>query len=213
MNTYSKFCPNVFVAKCTEPHEKGETITMTTKRGAEHEVIVFNLLYERDDHYFYSIVRADGFNIQEWAQRRADKLRGYAGTAEKKGDHYYKASNKDRDFLSLGEPIKIGHHSERRHRKIIEQAHDNTRKWIEQEDKAKAYQERAAYWDGKADTINLSMPESIDYYQHKLEEEKEKHRKIKSGEVARRHSFDLTYAKKAANEADKNYQLAKRLWG
>lgn len=26
MNTYRKYCPNVFVAQCTEKHEKGDTI-------------------------------------------------------------------------------------------------------------------------------------------------------------------------------------------
>jgi hypothetical protein len=30
-NTYSKYVPNVFLAKCTEKHEKGETIPLTTK--------------------------------------------------------------------------------------------------------------------------------------------------------------------------------------
>ena len=37
MNTYSKFCPNVFLAKCTELHDKGEIINITAKYGQEHE--------------------------------------------------------------------------------------------------------------------------------------------------------------------------------
>lgn len=74
MNTYAKYCPNVFVAKCTEQHEKGETITLETKYGKEHECIVFNLVFAKDGFYYYSIVRADGFNVQEWAKRKADKL-------------------------------------------------------------------------------------------------------------------------------------------
>ena len=37
-NTYSKYCPNVFLAKCDERHEKGETIVLTTKYGKENEV-------------------------------------------------------------------------------------------------------------------------------------------------------------------------------
>ena len=36
MNTYSKYCANVFLAKCTELHEKGEKISMTTKYGQEY---------------------------------------------------------------------------------------------------------------------------------------------------------------------------------
>lgn len=44
MNTYYKFCPNVFLAKCDEKHEKGEVIEVTTKYGKENESIVFNLI-------------------------------------------------------------------------------------------------------------------------------------------------------------------------
>lgn len=42
MNVYSKFCPNVFLAKCEEKYEKGEVIEVTTKYGKENECIVFN---------------------------------------------------------------------------------------------------------------------------------------------------------------------------
>ena len=31
MNTYSKYVPNVFLAKCSEKHEKGEVIEVTLK--------------------------------------------------------------------------------------------------------------------------------------------------------------------------------------
>ena len=55
MNTYSKYVPNVFLAKCSEKHEKGEVIEVTTKYGKENECIVFNLIYERDGFYYYSI--------------------------------------------------------------------------------------------------------------------------------------------------------------
>ena len=39
MNTYYKFAPNVFLAKCDEKHEKGETIEVTTKYGKENDSI------------------------------------------------------------------------------------------------------------------------------------------------------------------------------
>lgn len=75
MNVYSKFCPNVFLAKCEEKYEKGEVIEVTIKYGKENECIVFNLIYEKDGFYYYSIVRADGFNVQEWAKQRAERRR------------------------------------------------------------------------------------------------------------------------------------------
>lgn len=119
MNTYSKYVPNVFLAKCSEKHEKGEVIEVTTKYGKENECIVFNLIYEREGFYYYSIVRADGFNVQEWAKQRAERRHGWAQSAGQKSNEYFNRSNKDKDFLSLGEPIKVGHHSEKRHRKAI----------------------------------------------------------------------------------------------
>ena len=81
MNTYSKFVPNVFLAKCSEQHEKGETILVSTKYGKENESIVFNLMFEKDGFYYYSIVRADGFNVQEWAKQRAERRHEWAASA------------------------------------------------------------------------------------------------------------------------------------
>lgn len=213
MNTYHKFCPNVFLAKCDEKHEKGEVIEVTTKYGKENESIVFNLIFEKDGFYYYSIVRTDGFNVQEWAKQRAERRRAWAESAERKSKEYFDKSNKDRDFLSLGEPIKVGHHSERRHRKAIEDAWNNTGKAVAFSDKATEHESKAEYWDKRANTINLSMPESIDFYKHKLEQAKEYHESVKSGKYPREHAYTLTYAKKAVNEAQKNYELALKLWG
>lgn len=213
MNTYSKYAPNVFLAKCSEKHEKGETIEVTTKHGKENESIVFNLIYEKDGFFYYSIVRADGFNVQKWAQQRAERRLEWAASAERKSTEFYNKSNKDADFLSLGEPIKIGHHSEKRHRKAIDDAWNNMGKSVEMDAKAAEHERVAQYWEERAKTINLSMPESIDFYEHKLELAKEYHAGLKSGKYSREHSFSLPYAKKAVNEAQKNYDLAVKLWG
>ena len=57
------------------------------------------------------------------------------------------------------------------------------------------------------------MPESIDYFAHKLEVAKEYHEGVKSGKYPREHAYTLTYAKKDVNELQKKYDLAVRLWG
>lgn len=202
----------MFLAKCDAKHEKGEVINVTTKYGKENESIVFNLMFERDGFYYYSIVRADGFNVQEWAKQRAERRRAWAESAERKNKEYFDKSNKDRDFLSLAEPIKVGHHSEKRHRKAIEDAWNNTGKAVAFSDKATEHESKAEYWDKRANTINLSMPESVDFYEHKLEVAKEYHEGVKSGKYPREHAYTLTYAKKAVNEAQKNFDLAQKLW-
>lgn len=213
MNTYYKFCPNVFLAKCDERHEKGEEIPVTTKYGKENESIVFNLVFERDGYYYYSVVRADGFNVQEWAKRRAERRREWAVSAGRKSHEYYEKSNKDKDFLSLGEPVKVGHHSERRHRKMIDDAWNNMGKSVEFSDRAAEHERIAEYWDARADIVNLSMPESIDFYEYKLEKAKEYHEGLKSGKYPREHAYSLAYARKEVNELQRKYDLAKQLWG
>ena len=40
MNTYKKYCPNVFVAQCEDKHEKGDVIVVETKYGKQNECIV-----------------------------------------------------------------------------------------------------------------------------------------------------------------------------
>lgn len=213
MNTYYKFAPNVFLAKCEEKHEKGEEIIVTTKYGKENESIVFNLIFERDGFYYYSIIRADGFNVQEWAKQRAQRRLEWAASAGTKSNEYFNKSNKDKGFLSLGEPIKVGHHSEKRHRKAIDDAWNNMGKSVEFTNKAEEHERIAKYWEEKADTINLSMPDSIDFYEHKLEKAKEYHEGVKSGKYPRSHSYTLAYANNDVNVAQKNYKLAVKLWG
>lgn len=213
MNTYAKYTANVFVAKCEEQHEKGETIVLTTKYGKEHDCIVFNLVLRgKDGFYYYSIVRADGFNAQEFAKKKAERYQQWADTAEKKASQLWEASNEGRDFLSLGEPIKVGHHSEKRHRALIERNHNRMSKSVEESKKVEQHESKAEYWERRTNDINLSMPESIEFYEYKVEETREKHADLKSGKTPRSHSFSLTYAKKALNEAEKNLLIAKKLW-
>lgn len=196
MNSYVKYCPNVFIAKCEGTHTKGEEITLTTQYGKEHQCIVFNLVHQKDGFNYYSVVRADGFNFQEHARRRAERLESFSASAENRSNVLWQASNEGKDFLALGEPIKIGHHSERRHRALIERNHNRMDKAVQESKKSEEYLSRAEYWKERANKINLSMPESIDFYEHEVERLKAKHEELKNDPSKRSHSFSLTYAKK-----------------
>ncbi|MCQ9638633.1 DUF3560 domain-containing protein [Chryseobacterium sp. WG14] len=213
MNTYSKFCPNVFLAKCSERHAKGDIINVTTKYSKENESEVYNFIYEKDGFFFYSIVRADGFNIQERAKAKAERYQQWANIADEKSGQYFEAAQEGKDFLRLAEPIKVGHHSEKRHRALIERNWNRMGKAVAMSDKAVSHESKAEYWEKRANDINLSMPESIEFYEYKLEEAKMSHEFYKQNPDKREHSFSLTYAKKAVNEAQKNLYLANRLWG
>lgn len=137
----------------------------------------------------------------------------WADNAEKRSNEFWQASKEGADFLRLGEPIKVGHHSENRHRALIERNHNRMGKCVEEGKKAEEYEQRAEYWKGKENEINLSMPESIEFYEHKLEQARAKHKELKDNPEKRSHGMSLQYANKEVKTAEDNYKNAVRLWG
>lgn len=214
MNTFKKYCPNVFVAECTEQHEKGEIITLTTKYDKEVENEVHNFLGKtKDGKFLYSITRTDGTNSQTRAISKAEKLEGYAGNAEKRSNAFYEASKEGKDFLVLGEPIKVGHHSERRHRKLIERNWERMGKSIAESDKAKEYERRSEYWAERASKIDLSLPDCLEFFEFKLEEAKKNHKFLLDNPGKRAHSMSLQYSNKEVKDLQEKVELAIKLWG
>jgi hypothetical protein len=212
MNTFAKYCPNVYVAQSENSYAKGEVIEVETRYGKTVECIVHNMVFQKQCVMYYSVVRADGMNSQEWAKKKADRLIAASGNAVKKSNQYWEASQEGREFLALAEPIKVGHHSERRHRALLERNWERMGKSVAAADKSEEYQQRAKYWENKAKDINLSMPESLEYYEFELEKAKAKHEGLKSGTIKKEHSYSLTYAKKEVNEIEKKLKTAKILW-
>jgi hypothetical protein len=214
MNTYIKYCPNVFIAKCAAPHEKGEIIEMATRYGDSHEVEVHNFIgYSRGDNLpCYSVTRTDGFNAQERARRRAERISSWADSAARRGTEWQEKANEGADFLRLGEPIKVGHHSEKRHRALIDRNWNRMGNAVKEYKKAEAYEDRISFWENKAAEVNLSMPESLEFFDLQLAEAIEYQQGLKSGNIERSHSYSLTYATKRVKELKKKLELAKKLW-
>jgi len=212
MNTYKKFCPNVFVAQCETEHQRGDIIQVTTKYGKENEHVVHNLVGRREGMFFYSITRADGLSNQDRAKQRVERLNSMAESANKKGENWQEKSNEGRDFLSLGEPIKVGHHSEKRHRALIDRNWKRMSNAMDEFKKADTYRERTAYWDAMAKKTDLSMPESVEFFEIQLEEAKAYHKAVKDGNIPKEHSFSLAYANKKVKDLTEKHRLAVLLW-
>lgn len=210
MNKFKKYCPNVWVAESEDEYEKGDIIELETKYGKTVECKVYNLVANKNGKYYYSIVRLEDMN---YAERKAEKYSNSANRNIKKSKEKWRASEEGKEFLSLAEPIKVGHHSEKRHRALIDRNWKRTEKAIEFENKAEEQKRKAEYWERKAQEITLAMPESLDYFKYELEKATEYHAKLKSGEIEREHSYSLTYAKKAVNELEKKVKIAELLWG
>ena len=110
MNKFIKYCPNVWVAECEEEYEKGDLIFLETKYGKQVECEVYNFLgYSKNKKRVYSIVRTEE---QSYAERKAEKYNNSALKNIAKSNEKWEQSQEGKDFLSLAEPIKIGHSSE-----------------------------------------------------------------------------------------------------
>jgi hypothetical protein len=72
----------------------------------------------------------------EHYEARAEKAAGRAATARR-------AADRIADMIPMGQPILVGHHSERRHRRDLDRIHNNMRKTIEEGKKAERLQDRA----------------------------------------------------------------------
>ena len=210
MNKFKKYCPNVWVAECDEEHEKGDIIELETKYGKLVECEVYNLIAKNNEKYFYSIVRIEE---QTYAQRKAERSNTNCQNNMAKSNEYLKASDEGKEFLSLGEPVKIGHHSEKKHRALIERNWNRMEKSVDFAKKAEEAARKAEYWENKAEEITLAMPESIEYFSYKLEKAIAYHEGLKNGTIEREHSYALTYAKNEVNELTKKVRDAKLLWG
>ena len=209
MNNFRKYCPNVWVAECDDEYEKGEIIELETKYGKKVECEVYNFLGMLNDRYLYSIVRLD----ESYADRKAEKYSNAAARNQEKSQAKFKAAEEGREFLILGEPIKVGHHSEKWHRGLIERNWKRTGQAIEFSNKAEEQKRKAEYWEKKAKEITLAMPESLEYFNEKLIKAIAFHKMLKENPEKRGNSYSLTYARNDMNDLKKKVQVAEKLWG
>lgn len=213
MNTYAKYCPNVWLAKCETEHQKGDIIQVANKYGKEADCEVHNLVLARGGVFYYSITRCDGLNRKTYAEHKAEKYNAWAQSAQAKSAEWCERANEGRDFLSLGEPIKVGHHSEKRHRALIERNHNRMGNAVAETERAKNHSYKADYWESRKNDIDLSMPESIEFFAHELEKAEKYHAGLKDGSIERGHGFSLAYASKAVKDLKSKAETAKKLWG
>ncbi len=99
-------------------------------------------------------------NYEERKAERIERYEGYADNAAARSTERYKRSCEILDPIPMGQPILIGHHSEKRHRAALKRADNAMRRSCEERDKAE-------YWDQRAKSaaknraISKHDPEAI----------------------------------------------------
>jgi hypothetical protein len=85
---------------------------------------------------------------------RAERLRGWAEKRQAKSAAAFKAAKRVADGIPMGQPILVGHHSEKHHRRDIDRIHNNMSKGVE-------HQAMASSMDSRADEIERQADHAI----------------------------------------------------
>ena len=85
-----------------------------------------------------------------WLERRARHREEWSGKAEQRSNQAYEKSITIGDRMEIGQPILVGHHSEKRHRrdmrKLEREGRTDSRSHTE-------VQEKLAYWQARRDEV------------------------------------------------------------
>lgn len=96
--------------------------------------------------------RKGKYMTKDRARYKAVKYREWADLADKKREELSKAWYAKYGQFDWSEPIKLGHHSQRRHERVFEERDNFFRIQIELEGKAKRFREKAANLEHFANT-------------------------------------------------------------
>ncbi|GBK97870.1 hypothetical protein VH1709_contig00012-0022 [Vibrio harveyi] len=105
-------------------------------------------------------------DYQERIESKKERLEARAEKAQAQSNTRFETAHQLGHLLPFGQPILVGHHSERKHRRLIENIDNNMRKSIEAQDKAN-YLEAKAASVGSAG-IASDDPEAIQKLKDKL---------------------------------------------
>lgn len=106
---------------------------------------------------------------RERRERRAERLREWAGSREQKAAAAHQASHEATAQIPFGQPILVGHHSERRHRNAVERGQQQATAALENSRTAQRHEEKAANIEAQLDrSIYSDDPDALERLREKL---------------------------------------------
>ncbi len=100
-------------------------------------------------------------------ERRIERFEGAAENAANRSDSYYRQSSEG--LPENGQPILIGHHSEKRHRRALDRAWNQMGRSVEESRKAEHYADKAEAARSNT-SISSDDPDAIQKLKEKLEQ-------------------------------------------
>jgi hypothetical protein len=107
-------------------------------------------------------------NFEERRQRRIENAERLAAKNEAESNSAYKRASDIGSHIPFGQPILVGHHSERRHRADVKKIDNAMRKSVECSDKADYYANKAESIESNT-AIFSDDPNALDKLNEKLE--------------------------------------------
>lgn len=117
-------------------------------------------------------------NYEEKQAMKLDRYQELSRKAITESNARREQSDRLSSAIPFGQPILVGHHSERRHRRDIERIHNNMDKNIELQEKAEHYKKKAENILNPS-AISSDNPEAIKLLQDKLKGLEEKRARAK----------------------------------
>lgn len=108
-------------------------------------------------------------NFEQRKQNRIEYAKQQAEKNTQKSEEFFEKSRKIASSIPMGQPILIGHHSEKSHRRHLSQISGNMEQSIEADRKAKYYLEKAESIENNK-AIFSDDPEAIEKLQTKIEQ-------------------------------------------
>lgn len=133
------------------------------------------------------------YTVEEYEakrQARYERLLKAAERAESEGNAAHKQASQMADFIPMGQPILIGHHSENRDRNFRERIHNKFRKGFELAKQAEEYRSRAASIESNA-AIYSDNPQAVDMLSDKVAELEAESKEMKRINAALRKGADF----------------------
>ena len=132
---------------------------------------------------------AGRIDYQERQERKKEIYQERVEQAVQRSQAHYKRHNDLASVIPMGQPILIGHHSEKRHRKDLDRIDNEMKKSIQEDEKADYYRNKINNIDNNK-AISSDDPKAIEKLQAKVKELEDAKVKVK----ARQHEwYELPY--------------------
>lgn len=121
-------------------------------------------------------------SYEEKQQRKLERFNKLKEKHERESNSRFESAKKIGDMIPMGQPILVGHHSEKGHRKDIARIDSNMRKGIEHSETADYYANKVKNIENPRG-ISSDDPEAIQKLEAKIIEQETLHAKLKTMKV------------------------------